>query len=188
VGCIERARKEQKAPENRFSVHGTGFPLPDMGWELYNTQPTFRQALEECDRLLRPHLEQSLLSVLYPQSDQQALLLNRPAYLQPALFALEYALAQLWQSWGIMPAVVMGHSLGEYPAACIAGAFSLEVGLELIAQRGSLMEKLSQKGQMAVVFAAQERVAEAIAPYHTQVTIAAINGPENIVILEKHKP
>ncbi|MBO3462772.1 aminotransferase class III-fold pyridoxal phosphate-dependent enzyme [Aetokthonos hydrillicola Thurmond2011] len=181
-GVLSGQIQSKKPPKIAFLFTGQGCHYPDMGRELYNTQPIFRQALEECDRLLHPHLEQSLLSILYPESDHQALLLNRPAYLQPALFALEYALAQLWQSWGIMPAVVMGHSLGEYPAACIAGAFSLEEGLELIAHRGRLMEKLSEKGQMAVVFATYERVAEVVAPYQSQVTIAAINGSENTVI------
>ncbi|MBW4644887.1 MAG: aminotransferase class III-fold pyridoxal phosphate-dependent enzyme [Goleter apudmare HA4340-LM2] len=181
-GVLSGQVQSKKPPKIAFLFTGQGSHYPDMGRQLYDTQAPFRQALEECDRLLCPHLEQSLLDVLYPQSDRQALLLNRPTYLQPALFALEYALAQLWQSWGIVPAVVMGHSLGEYAAACIAGAFSLEAGLELIAQRGRLIEDLHQTGKMAVIFASQERVAAAISPYHSQVTIAAINGRENTVI------
>ncbi len=109
-------------------------------------------------------------------------LLHQTAYTQPALFAIEYALAQLWQSWGIMPAIVMGHSVGEYVAACVAGVISLEDGLKLIAARGRLMQALPENGAMAAIFASQEKVANTIAPHRETVAIAAINGPENIVI------
>ncbi len=180
-GLIKGQPTSPKHPKIVFLFTGQGSQYPNMGRELLNTQPVFRQALERCDELLRPYLEQPLLSVLYPESDTN-LLLHETAYTQPALFALEYALAQLWQSWGIVPDAVMGHSVGEYVAACVAGVFSLEDGLKLIAARGRLMQALPQDGMMAAVFADAVQVAEALAPYKKQVSVAGFNGPENIVI------
>ncbi|RQH26113.1 SDR family NAD(P)-dependent oxidoreductase [Okeania hirsuta] len=155
-----------------------------MGRELYQTQPLFRQTVDQCSQLLQPYLEHPLLSVIYPdtQTTENIDLIDQTAYTQPALFAIEYALCQLWQSWGIKPDILMGHSVGEYVAACIAGIFSLEDGLKLIAHRGRLMQQLPSGGQMVVVRAAEAEIKSIIVPYSEQVAIAAINGPENVVI------
>ncbi|MEH1781706.1 MAG: type I polyketide synthase [Nostoc sp.] len=179
-------------PKIAFLFTGQGSQYVRMGWELYQTQPIFRQALEQCDRILQPYLKIPLLEVLYPHAEveeQVSHLVNETAYTQPALFALEYALVQLWKSWGIEPDVVMGHSVGEYVAATVAGVFSLEDGLKLIATRGRLMQQLPEGGEMVSVLASESQVREAlaqiavgIAPYTSQVAIAAFNGPENIVI------
>src|SRR5690606_14304099 len=103
--------------------------------------------------LLKPYGDRSLLSILYPQDEKDEGLVDEAAYAQPAMFALQYALAELWRSWGIEPGVVVGHSAGEYVAACVAGVFSLEDGLKLIAKRGELTQRQGGGGLMAVVFA-----------------------------------
>ncbi|MCG3153918.1 MAG: hypothetical protein DKINENOH_00508 [bacterium] len=187
-----------KRPEVVFLFTGQGAQYPGMARRLYETQPVFRAALEKCDALLRPHLERPLLSVLFTDqfsvnSDQSSAAtahaslltdhwLHQTAYTQPALFAVEYALAELWRSWGVEPAAVLGHSVGEYVAACVAGMFSLEDGLKLIANRGRLMQALPANGAMSAVFAGEARVRPAIAAYRDSVDLAAINGPENLVI------
>ncbi len=131
-----------KHPKIAFLFTGEGSQGDDMGRQLYCTQPTFRQAVNQCAQLLQPYLEQPLLEILYPShpNSQIQLKLNQTAFAQPALFALEYALYKLWTSWGIQPDVVMGHSLGEYVAACVAGVFSLEDALKLVATRDRLMQ------------------------------------------------
>src|SRR5262249_55573703 len=125
-----------------------------------------------------------LLRVLYPRAGETSLI-NETCYTQPALFALEYALAELWKSWGIEPQVVLGHSVGEYAAACVAGVFSLEDGLKLIAARSRLMQALPRDGEMLAILAPEAAVARVIEPYAQSVAIASVNGPENIVISGK---
>ena len=172
-------------PSIAFLFTGQGSQYVQMGWKLYNTQPLFRDILNQCDEILLSELEQPLLSVLFPEqmpTDQSSLAIHQTAYTQPALFALEYALAQLWKSWGIQPDVVMGHSVGEYVAACIAGVFSLEDGLKLIAARGRLMQSLPEDGAMVSLQATEAQVTEWLKPYVKDVSIAAINGSQSIVI------
>jgi len=172
--------EEPGAPKIVFLFTGQGAQYPGMGRGLFETQPVFREALQECDRLLRPHLDVPLLELLYDEAHPHGRL-DQTRYTQPALFALEYALTRLWRSWGIKPAAVMGHSLGEYAAACVAGVFSLADGLRLVARRAELIDALPETGSMAVVFADHAAVGGLIAAFEG-VCLAALNGPANTVI------
>lgn len=171
---------DTSSPEVVFLFTGHGSQYLQMSRQLFETQPTYRAALAECAEILKEYLDVPLFEVLFAQDDSK--FLDKMKYGQPALFAVEYALAQLWLSWGVRPTTVLGHSVGEYVAASIAGVFSLTDGLKMVCARGRLMDSLPTAGEMAVVFANESTVNEVIAPYGTDVSIAAFNGPTNIVI------
>ena len=164
-----------------FLFPGQGSQYVNMGKQLYAHEPLFRDLVDQCSDLLQPSLRLDLRSVLYPSSEQYEWAeaeLRETRTTQPALFVIEYALARMWMSWGILPESMLGHSVGEYVAACLAGVFSLEDALKLVAVRGRLMQSCARGGMLAV--AASE---EQIQPYlKTGLEVAAINGSGSCVL------
>src|SRR5205085_2636638 len=136
-----------------FMFSGQGTQYVHMGQQLYEAEPIFREEIDRCAELLRPLLSCDLREVIYAapeRADEAAQQLQQTWLTQPALFITEYALARLWESWGVRPAAMIGHSLGEYVAACVAGVFSLEDALRLVAARGRLMQRVEAGAMLSV--------------------------------------
>jgi acyl transferase domain-containing protein/NADPH:quinone reductase-like Zn-dependent oxidoreductase/short-subunit dehydrogenase/acyl carrier protein len=180
-----QAALRHTSPRIAFLFTGQGCQYQGMTHRLYETEPRFRQTLDRCEQILRPIWDKSLLDLLYNGQNMNredfSPLLDLTTYTQPALFAVGYALADLWRSWGIIPSAVMGHSVGEYTAACFAGLFSLEDGLRSIAERAKYMGSLPAGGAMAAVMADESCVQGTISQYKL-IEIAALNNPFNTVI------
>jgi amino acid adenylation domain-containing protein len=174
-----------QAPAVAFMFSGQGTQYVQMGSSLYRDEPIFRAAIDRCAEILQPLLDLDIRQLIYPATDSQTdrlaectELLSQTRYTQPALFTIEYALAQLWQSWGIQPTAAIGHSIGELVAACLAGVFSLADGLKLVAVRGRLMWDLPAGSMLSVRLPASE-LSDRLPP---EVSIAAINGVNLCVI------
>ncbi len=170
-----------KIPPIVFLYSGQGSQYPGMTKDLYNAYQPYRDALDRIDKLFQPHLNASLVEIFFSESEDRELV-NRTDFTQPAIFAVQCALTEMFQSWGIKPDAVAGHSIGEYAAAITAGIMSLEDAAELVAARGRLMHGAPGKGAMGVVFADEEVVRKHVEPYSDKISVAAINAPKTITI------
>jgi acyl transferase domain-containing protein/D-arabinose 1-dehydrogenase-like Zn-dependent alcohol dehydrogenase/acyl carrier protein len=167
-------------PTTAWFFPGQGSQYPGMARELFDTEPVFAETVRLCAEAVDPILPRPLLDVLLSSDRETAETLRHTSFAQPAIFAVEMGLARLWQSWGIEPDVVLGHSVGQYAAACVAGVFSLADGARLIAERGRLFGSLPPGGRMVAVFADPEYVERAAAEF-PRVSVGAYNGRNTVL-------
>jgi len=164
-----------------FMFPGQGAQQVNMGKDLYEHEPTFREHVDSCCELLAPRLGLDLRDVLYPPADENetaAQRLKQTCLTQPALFVTSYALAQLWMEWGIKPQAMIGHSIGEYVAACLSGVISLKDSLTLVAERGRMMQSLPEGAMLAVPLSESE-VQRWL---DKEISLAAVNAPASCVL------
>ncbi|OYD88323.1 polyketide synthase, partial [Nostoc sp. 'Peltigera membranacea cyanobiont' 213] len=166
-----------------FMFSGQGAQYVDMGRELYEEEATFRKYVDICAQILQPLLNLDIRQILFPKEQEIEVArqqLQETAITQPALFVIEYALAQLWMQWGVQPMAMIGHSIGEYVAATIAGVFSLEDALIVVAKRGKLMQQLPQGSMLAIALPLTD--VQFLLDAQPLVELAAINSPSACVV------
>ncbi|HVF90714.1 MAG TPA: SDR family NAD(P)-dependent oxidoreductase [Blastocatellia bacterium] len=164
-----------------FMFPGGGAQYPGMGGDLYHAEPVFRQQVDECSKLLEKRLNYDLREALFPSNDRPAEMserFNDTSMALPSLFVVEYALARLLMSWGVRPEVMIGHSLGEYVAACLAGVFSLEDALSIVVLRGRLFERLPPGAMLSVSLSESET----LSLMGDALSLAAVNGSSQCVM------
>ncbi|MBE8967604.1 acyltransferase domain-containing protein [Nostocales cyanobacterium LEGE 12452] len=164
-----------------FMFPGQGSQYVNMAREIYETETVFKEQVDDCSEVLKPLLGLDLRHVLYPSEekiDEASQQLQQTAIAQPAIFVIEYALAKLWQSWGVQPVAAIGHSIGEYVAATLAGVFSLKDALSLVAARGQMMQQLPTGAMLSVPLPA-DKVKSLLGQ---ELSLAAINQPLQCVV------
>jgi amino acid adenylation domain-containing protein len=166
------------APRVTFLFPGQGSQSPGMGAALHATEPVFRAAFDRCAEILRPLLGADLREAVFGRAADSAEALKQTALTQPAIFAVSWSLAELWEAWGVRPAALAGQSVGELVAACRAGVFSLEDALAFIAARGRLMQG-RPAGAMLAVRLAEEEVKRYL---DDRLDVAAVNAPALVVV------
>jgi len=171
---------KESATEVVFVFPGQGSQYVNMGLGLYKQEPVFRQAVDDCAALLIPYLKEDIRAVIYPENQDKKAeeKLKNTYYTQPALFVIEYALAKLWMSWGILPAALTGHSIGEFVAAHISGVFNLKDALKIVAARARMISELPA-GSMLAVRSEADKMASLLP---AGLSLAAINSPNLCVI------
>jgi acyl transferase domain-containing protein/acyl-CoA synthetase (AMP-forming)/AMP-acid ligase II/acyl carrier protein len=162
-----------------FVFGGQGAQRGGMGHSLYEREPVFRAALDRCAAVAEGKLKRPLLATMF---GEEGAALDETGNTQPALFALEWGLVELWKSWGVEPGRVLGHSVGEYVAAVVAGVMTMEDGLELVIERAALMQELPHNGAMAAIRCGEAVAQEEVQREELEAAIAAVNGPESTVI------
>jgi acyl transferase domain-containing protein len=175
------APRQEHAPRIGFIMSGQGPQWWGMGRDLMQQEPVFREAIERCDVALRPWASFSLLEELGRSEETSQM--HRTEIGQPSIFAMQIALAALWKSWGVEPSAIVGHSVGEIAAACVAGIFSLEEAARIVAMRARLMESCGRgEGTMLAVGLPEDEALALIARHDRTVTISAFNGPRSITL------
>jgi len=166
-----------------FLFSGQGSQYVNMGLDLYRTEPVFQQEMDRCFEILESQMGYDLKNVLYPgEKTGEAIPMDQMEIAQPLLFAFEYALARLLMGWGIQPHAMIGHSMGEYTAACLSGVFSLEHGLHLVSQRGKFMEKMPEGSMMSAALSPEELKPLLSLISTSDISIAAVNTPDHCVV------
>ena len=183
AGGLPFYESQESTDKPVFLFPGQGSQYLNMTKELYDNEPVFRESVDNCAQLLTPCLGEDIRHIIYSDNEENQVKLKQTAYTQPALFVVEYSLACLWMSWGISPKAMIGHSIGEYVAACLAGVFSLEDALSIVTERGRLIQSLPS-GAMLAVPLPEETIIPMLTP---DLSLSVINSKDRCIVGGPHE-